>query len=94
MPSHGSGFALTAGVLIGWAALAPAAMAQANCETYGKLALQQQKDNEAAKCGLSGQEWSTDLKGHIDWCTKVGPDKWKVQLQQRTSALEACKAKK
>jgi hypothetical protein len=94
MPAHRSGFAVTVGVLLGCGALASSAMAQATCETYGKLALQQQKDNEAAKCGLSGQEWSTDLKGHIDWCTKVGPDKWKVQLQQRTAALEACKAKK
>lgn len=85
---------LSLAALLGTLAVAPAAFAQANCETYGKLALQQQKDNEAAKCGLTGQEWSTDLKGHIDWCTKVGPDKWKPQLQLRTAALEACKAKK
>jgi hypothetical protein len=70
------------------------AAAETPCETYGKLALQQQKDNEAAKCGLTGQEWSTDLKGHVDWCMKVGPDKWKEQLQTRTAALTACKSKK
>ena len=94
MPAQRLGLPFTVGVLLGFAALAPAAMAQGNCETYGKLALQQQKDNEAGKCGLTGQEWSTDLKGHIDWCTKVGPDKWKEQLQQRTAALQACKSKK
>ena len=85
---------LSAGLLLGMAAVGPSAMAQGTCETYGKLALGQQKTNEDGKCGLSGQEWSTDLKGHIDWCTKVGPDKWKEQLQQRSAALEACKAKK
>jgi hypothetical protein len=94
MSAHRSPVMLSMAALLGIAAIAPAAFAQGNCETYGKLALQQQKDNEAAKCGLTGQEWSTDLKGHIDWCTKVGPDKWKPQLQQRTAALEACKAKK
>jgi hypothetical protein len=86
--------AFTAVAALGGAALAPAASAQANCETYGKLALQQQKENETAKCGFTGPEWSPDLKAHIDWCTKVGPDKWKEQLTMRTQALNACKAKK
>lgn len=94
MSAHRSVLSLSIATVLGIAVLAPAAMAQGNCETYGKLALQQQKDNEAAKCGLTGQEWSTDLKGHVDWCTKVGPDKWKEQLQLRTAALEACKSKK
>jgi len=94
MSAHRAIAGLSLGLALGMAALAPAAMAQGNCETYGKLALQQQKENDTAKCGLSGPEWSTDLKGHIDWCTKVGPDKWKDQLQKRTAQLEACKAKK
>lgn len=74
-------------------ALAPAAHAQANCETYGQLALKQQKENETKKCGFSGPEWSADLKGHIAWCTGVGPDKWKEQLQMRTQMLANCKPK-
>ncbi len=69
------------------------AAAQANCETYGKLALQQQKENESKKCGFSGPEWSNDLKAHIAWCGNVGPDQWKAQLQARTQQLAACKAK-
>jgi hypothetical protein len=81
-------------VAIALAAGSGLAVAETPCETYGKLALQQQKDNEAAKCGLTGQEWSTDLKGHVDWCLQVGPDKWKQQLQQRTASLTACKSKK
>ena len=94
MSAHRSSLSLTVGFLLGLTALAPVALADANCDTYGKLALQQQKDNEAAKCGLSGPEWSTDLKGHVDWCTKVGTDKWKEQLLMRTAALAACKTKK
>lgn len=75
------------------AGLATSALAQANCETYGKLALQQQKENEANGCGFSGQEWSPDLKAHVAWCNGVGPDQWKVQLQARAQKLTACKAK-
>ncbi len=83
------GVALFAGAAV----LAPAANAQANCETYGKLALGQQKLNEANKCGFSGAEWSSDLKAHIAWCSGVGPDEWKVQLQTREQQLAACKSK-
>jgi hypothetical protein len=73
--------------------LASAAGAQANCDTYGKLALQQQQENVEGKCGLSGPEWSSDLKAHVAWCGSVGPDQWKVQLQKRKQQLDACKSK-
>lgn len=69
------------------------AHAQANCETYGRLALKQMQDNEQKKCGYKGPEWSTDLKAHITWCGGVGPDQWKVQLQKRESALGMCQKK-
>ncbi len=71
-------------------ALAPAANAQANCDTYGRLALKQMQENEQKKCGLKGPEWNTDLKAHTTWCGTVGPDHWKIQLQKREQALAAC----
>lgn len=86
--------AVALAALTGAAGFATTASAQANCETYGKLALQQQKENEANKCGFSGPEWSSDLKAHIAWCGGVGPDAWKAQLQARTQQLTACKSKK
>lgn len=73
--------------------LASVANAQADCGTYGKLALQQQQENAAGKCGFSGPEWSPDLKAHIAWCGGVGPDQWKVQLQKRKQQLDTCKSK-
>lgn len=79
--------------LVGAAGLATGANAQANCDTYGKLALQQQQENVTAKCGFTGPEWSPDLKAHVAWCGTVGPDQWKVQLQTRKQQLDACKAK-
>jgi hypothetical protein len=74
------------------ASLVPAIAADA-CETYGKLALQQQKDNEQLKCGLSGNEWSADLKAHIKWCSEVSAQDWQAMLKKRQDALAACKSK-
>ena len=87
--------ALSLTALFSAASFAPAANAQAaDCGTYGKLALQQQKENEGNKCGFAGPEWSADLKAHVAWCGGVGPDKWKQQLQMRAQKLAACKAGK
>lgn len=79
--------------LAGAAGLASNASAQANCETYGRLAIQQQQENVENKCGFSGPEWSPDLKAHVSWCGSVGPDQWKAQLQKRKQQLDACRAK-
>ena len=64
------------------------AFAQANCAMYGKLALQQQKENATKKCGFTGSRWSDDLKAHIAWCGTVGPQQWKAELQLRKKMLE------
>jgi hypothetical protein len=83
--------AVALAALLSAASFAGEANAQANCDTYGKLALQQQKENEASKCGFTGPEWSPDLKAHMAWCAGVGPDQWKVQLQKRAQKLATCK---
>ena len=80
-------FAVCLGVALG---ASSQAFAQANCDTYGKLALKQMQENEQKKCGLVGQEWNTDLRAHMSWCATVAPDQWKLQLQKRELALAAC----
>ncbi|WP_439543646.1 hypothetical protein [Hyphomicrobium sp.] len=79
--------------LAGAIALSPGARAQANCDMYGKLAMQQQQENAEHKCGFSGPQWSPDMKAHISWCGGVGPDQWKAELQARQQKLDACKSK-
>jgi hypothetical protein len=78
--------------VIGLAAGAAGALAD-GCETYGKLALQQQKENESRKCGFTGAEWSSDLKAHIAWCAGVSPQEWQAKLQGRKQQLDECKSK-
>ena len=73
-----------------FAATTPAA-AQANCATYAKLALQQQRENEQKSCKFDGPSWSSDLRKHQAWCASVGPDLWKAELQKRAKMLaEQC----
>jgi hypothetical protein len=80
----------------GWAAgltllaAAPSASAQANCEMYAKLAVQQQKQNEESKCDLKGPDWSADAKGHMSWCASASPQQWQAALQRRKQALDTC----
>lgn len=83
-----SALSLAAGLAC--ASFAPAATAAEGCETYGKLALQQQKQNESAKCGFSGAEWSSDLKAHIAWCNGVAPQEWQQMLKKRADMLSGC----
>ncbi|HRO51319.1 MAG TPA: hypothetical protein PLW75_14355 [Hyphomicrobium sp.] len=92
MPSLRLAGARCAAVLFAAAAAAPHAAAQANCEMYGKLAIQQQQENEERACGFSGDAWSTDLKRHVDWCGGVAPDRWRMELQKRQQALDDCGA--
>jgi hypothetical protein len=81
-----------AGWSLGLAVLASAsaAQAQANCEMYAKLAVQQQRQNETSKCGLSGPDWSLDLRDHQAWCSNAAPQQWQAALQRRKQALDAC----
>lgn len=81
-----------AGLAVGLSALATAspASAQANCEMYAKLAVQQQRQNEDTKCALQGPDWSADLKAHMSWCTTASPQQWQAALQRRKQALDNC----
>lgn len=75
---------IAAGMVLG--TVVPAT-AQSGCPDYARLALQQARENEQRKCGFAGPDWSTDLKGHMTWCSAVGPADWKAALQRRAQML-------
>jgi hypothetical protein len=94
--TSGLGLAVMSGLVTALAlagGTTPAA-AQTNCDMYGKMALQQMQQNIQSKCNMTGPEWSSDLKAHTTWCSGVGPDQWKMQLQKREQALAVCAAPK
>ena len=63
---------------------------QTNCDWYAKTALKQQQENEQRRCGLTGANWSSDLKAHMTWCL-TNPDQWKTEAQRRDQQLATCK---
>lgn len=81
-----------AALALGLVALATAepAHAQANCEMYAKLAVQQQRQNESTKCNLSGPDWNSDVQSHQAWCATASPQQWQAALQRRKQALDNC----
>lgn len=72
------------------AAAPSSALAQANCEMYAKLALQQQRENVAKNCGFTGPDWNPDPKGHLSWCGSASPQQWQAALKRRKLALDKC----
>jgi hypothetical protein len=66
------------------------AMAQANCDVYGKLAVKQSQEAAQKKCGFTGPRWSLDLAAHNAWCKSVGPTEWRSELKTRAQELKKC----
>lgn len=85
---------LTAAVLGAGMFASASAHAQANCQWYATTALKQQQENEKLKCGFKGDAWSSNLKGHLDWCGSVAPDVWKAAAQKRDQDLQSCAKKR
>jgi hypothetical protein len=61
----------------------------ANCDWYAKTALKQQQENELKKCGFTGPNWTSDLKGHLGWCN-ANPDQFRAEAQRRDQQLMQC----
>ena len=75
---------------MGLSAFLSGAHAQANCVTYGNLALKQAREYAQRKCGPQDARWSTDLKSHVSWCSGVGPTQWRGELKKRAEVLKNC----
>ncbi len=57
-----------------WIRILPGDGAESNserCKSYAKTAVSQQNDNQRRRCGFNGARWSTNYKGHYEWCMQV-----------------------
>ena len=77
-------------VFLAGLAFAAPAMADEDCVWYGVKSAQQQQENEAKKCGLTGVVWNADVKVHEDWCATVSPDEWRKVVADRQAQLDKC----
>lgn len=83
-----------AGLLLLAACSVPdAAAEQLNCQAYAAVAVAQQEQNVQMKCGLTGGRWSSDFKGHFQWCQTSTMAKLTAEDKARKAALAKCAQK-
>jgi len=64
-----------------------------NCGAYAGLAVAQQEQNIQMKCGFAGGRWSSDFKGHFNWCRTSTMAKLTAEDKARKAALAKCAKK-
>lgn len=79
--------------IAGAAVTSSAAFAQASCDAFAKISVQQQQENERNKCGLTGPEWSSSFQAVLAWCSAHSPQEANEMLKKRKDALAACAAR-
>lgn len=60
------------------------------CADYATFAVEQNRLNHAAQCGLSGPRWSDDIKTHREWCVTTRAVAAASEIAARQTALNAC----
>lgn len=64
--------------------------ADERCRHYADTALQQQRQNQARACGLSGDPWHGNLAEHHRWCLSVPAERSDAETAMRDEKLAAC----
>ncbi|MCP5266926.1 MAG: hypothetical protein H6934_12490 [Burkholderiaceae bacterium] len=60
------------------------------CESYARSAVEQARQSQQRRCGFSGARWTTDYRGHLDWCKRVSRSTANGERTARTRDLNAC----
>jgi hypothetical protein len=63
---------------------------QRRCKQYADTAVRQNRLNVKKDCGFTGPGWSSDHKGHYNWCLKVSENAAHQETQSRKIALDNC----
>lgn len=61
------------------------------CEQYARTAVSQNQENLRRKCGYTGTRWTSEYKGHYDWCFTAPQSLADAETNARTDALRQCK---
>jgi len=60
------------------------------CADYAALAVEQNRLNQQARCGLSGPRWSNDTAAHRTWCIATKGAAAASETAARRTALNDC----
>lgn len=63
-----------------------------NCVEYGERAVHQQEENLKLGCGFNGAAWSTDMRGHANWCRGADGRNVASEDAKRVDQLNSCRA--
>ncbi|MDD3846396.1 MAG: hypothetical protein PHC90_08545 [Syntrophorhabdaceae bacterium] len=63
----------------------------ARCQQYANAAVSHNKENLARKCGFTGTRWTSDYKGHYDWCFTAPQNLADSETRARADALRQCR---
>lgn len=76
--------------IAGMIAVMPAAYA-AGCDSYGRTAKAQQRENRDLGCGFRGERWHTNKTAHKLFCLAVGENIADDETALRESRLQQCR---
>ena len=70
--------------------------ANLNCSAYATAAVEQQNQNVALGCGLTGGAWHTDFQRHFNWCVQPNVKMTNLTTEDnyRKNALAQCTARR
>jgi len=63
---------------------------RANCDTYSKIAKVQAEANDKFNCGNRGGEWSSNARGHFQWCMTNKREFMLDEVRFRQTELQKC----
>jgi hypothetical protein len=63
---------------------------RASCDTYSSIAVVQTDANVKYRCGNRGPEWTTDKRGHFQWCMTNKREFILDEMRFRSQELQKC----
>lgn len=63
---------------------------RASCEVYSRIAQVQVDANDRFRCGYRGPRWSSDLRGHFQWCRWASRRALADEQRGRADQLQDC----
>ncbi|HOW54066.1 MAG TPA: hypothetical protein PLR60_05355, partial [Syntrophorhabdaceae bacterium] len=60
------------------------------CRQYANTAVSHNQENIKRKCGFTGTRWTSDYKGHYDWCFTAPQNLADSETQARANELQQC----
>jgi hypothetical protein len=62
------------------------------CDHYGRMAVAEAQTNEAARCGLTGPEWTGAYNDHVRFCQSASASQIGDRIAGREQQLQECLA--